>query len=567
MRKQVVLSLLFTVYYCSTFSQPVPVEWINQTGGSGAVIGRFVYSDLFGNVYTCGNYSGQIDLDPGSADLYAVSNGDEDLFIQKFDGSGNLLWALSLGGEGEDRAACISTDYSGNILVTGFFADSVNFDPSIPANYTVAAGDRDIFVLKLDEDGNFMFVKTMGGTTGSAEGTSIVTDESDAIYITGYFLGSVDFDPGISTSFLTPSYGSDIFILKLDASGELVWVKQPAGTTDEKGLSIALDSNNDILITGNLGNNGSCDFDPGPGSQIYTASGGNAGFLLKLDNDGIFIWAKSLDCSIASHPYSLTIDSNNSTIVTGYFSGTLYNQPGSSIAHLPATGPQNGFVQKFDTNGNLVWMKKIAGTGAITLYSVSVGPSDAIYLTGSFYNTIDFDPGVAENNYTTTEGCDVFVEKLNQDGEFDWVQTVGVWDYNLASFAGATNEAGELFLLSIFRDTVSSNPLLGPDFIADGSTDMLLLKFNAALSVEDENINTGNISVYPNPTNQTIYIDLSLQTGITIVSIYDVAGNLLLSTATVSSIFSADISAFSRGIYLINIKSENADEIFKITKI
>jgi hypothetical protein len=538
------------------FTQVPPVEWITQTGGVGNITGRCVYSDSFGNVYACGDYSGQADLDPGLSDLLATSNGGEDLFVQKFDPSGNLLWALSLGGDGADRAASLSVDITGNILLTGYFSDTVHFDPAMPSSYSVALGTRDAFILKLDEDGNFIFAKSFGGLFDYTEGKSITTDATNATYMTGTFAGAVDFDPNAGTYELT-SFAYDAFILKIDELGELVWVKRPEGTTDEAGHCIKLDSFNNVIVTGNIGNSGNCDFDLGPGLQIFTASGGSAGFLLKLNNDGNYIWAKELDASIVSHALSLTIDTNDNPIVAGYFAGSLYTQAGSAIPHLPAVGTENGFVQKFDSDGNLIWMKNIGGTTSNVIYSISSGVSDAVYLVGSFYQTVDFDMGSGVSDYTSSEGCDMFIEKLDQNGDLDWVQTIGIWDYNLASFAGTTNESGDVFLMGIFRDTVSSFPLLNSDFISEGANDMLLLKFNSTVSITENAETSNQLMVYPNPTSGTIYIDLQNFAADCTIELYDVAGNLLQSSFTKPSVYALDLNEFSDGVYFIRVVSRD----------
>src|SRR6266446_6408803 len=141
-----------------------------------------------------------------------------------------LEWAKQIGSTYDDWGNSITIDAEGNVYTTGKFQGTVDFDPGVGVfNITSAGGNYNMFISKLDSSGNFVWVKQFGGD-GYAEGLSITTDGTGNIYITGDFSGTIDFDTNSGNFNLTTLiWGNDIFVSKLDSSGDLVWVKQISG--------------------------------------------------------------------------------------------------------------------------------------------------------------------------------------------------------------------------------------------------------------------------------------------------------------------------------------------------
>ena len=137
----------------------------------------------------------------------------------------------------------------------------------------------------------FQSAKQMGGT-GSDYGNSIVLDGSGNVYTTGFFEAAVDFDPGVGVANLTSTGAWDVFINKLDASGNFLWAKKLGGVGNDVAYSIALDGSGNIYTTGFF--EGTADFDPGIGVVNLTSAGGWGIFISKLDASGNFLWAKQL---------------------------------------------------------------------------------------------------------------------------------------------------------------------------------------------------------------------------------------------------------------------------------
>ena len=161
----------------------------------------------------------------------------------------NFEWAKSFGGTSTDQGYSIALDSSGNVYTTGRFQGTADFDPGAGTNNLTAQGDYDVFIQKLDPSGNFLWAKSFGGTSYDV-GYSIALDASGNIYTTGLFGGTVDFDPGAGTNNLTAQGNFDVFIQKLDPSGNFLWAKSFGGTSYDVGYSIALDASGNIYTTG-----------------------------------------------------------------------------------------------------------------------------------------------------------------------------------------------------------------------------------------------------------------------------------------------------------------------------
>jgi len=337
-----------------------------------------------------------------------------------------LMWAKQMGGTSTDHGYSIVVDDSGNVLTTGYFVGTVDFDPGSDTFNMTSAGGAAIFVSKLDLLGNFVWAKQMGG-----RGYSIAIDGSGNVYTTGYFLWTVDFDPGPGTFNMTSAGSRDIFVSKLDASGNFVWAKQMGGGLADEGYSIAVDSSGNVYTTGYF--LFIADFDPGPGTFNMTSAGAEDIFVSKLDASGNFVWAKQMVGTFDDYGFSIAVDGSGNVLTTGTFFGTADFDPGASIFTLTSAGTEEDiFVSKLDGSGNFVWAKQMGGSFNNRGYSIAVDDSGNVYTTGYFRGTSDFDPGPGTYNMTSSGASeDIFVSKLDASGNFVWaIRMGGFWfDY------------------------------------------------------------------------------------------------------------------------------------------
>jgi N-acetylneuraminic acid mutarotase len=400
----------------------------------------------------------------------------------------------------------VTTDGNGNVFTTGFIANGTfDFDPG-PSVFNKTVNDYTCFVSKLDSAGNFVWVKFFGGanpTTGSCRGFSIKTDNTGNVYITGYFSFTIDFDPGVGINNLSNGSGTpDAFICKLDNNGNFIWAKKVGSTGAEYSNSIHLDPTGNVIISGYFTN--TSDFDPGAAVFNLTSAGSDDIFILKLDNNGNFLWAKRIGSTTGDRSNSVTSDANGNIISTGYFQGTVDFDPGTGTVNLVSTGSGDIFISKLDPNGNFVFAKKVGGTGNDFGNSIYSDQNGNILTAGNFAGTVDFDPGISTNNLTGT----AFNLKLDPNGNFVWANNVG----------GATNSNsiindgfGNIYTTGIISQDVYVRKL-------DSNGNLLMLKqFGGSYTDEGKAItvdNSGGIittgmfqgTVDFNPDIDTIYI-------------------------------------------------------------
>jgi hypothetical protein len=321
---------------------------------------------------------------------------------------------IVFGGTSNDSGYSIAVDSSGNVYTTGFFEGTVDFDPGAGTTTLTSAGSADVFVSKLDSSGALVWAKSFGGASNDV-GRSIAVDSSGNVYTTGFFEGTVDFDPGAGTSNLTSAGGADVFVSKLNSSGVLVWAKSFGGASLDVGISIAVDSSGNVYTTGYF--QGTADFDPGAGTSNLTSAGDFDIFVSKLDSSGNFVWAKSFGAAAVDTGNSIAVDSSGNVYTTGIFAGTVDFDPGAGTTTLTSAGSVDIFVSKLDSSGALVWAKGFGGASLDVGNSIAVDSSGNVYTSGYFNGTADFDPGAGTSTLTSAGGADIFVLKLTSSGE------------------------------------------------------------------------------------------------------------------------------------------------------
>ncbi len=507
MKTKILLSALFASFLLVTnlSAQNPSFQWAKQMGSPDTDLGNSIAVDANGNVYVTGIFWGPTDFDPGAGTINLTSRGKSDIFIQKLDANGNLLWVKQMGGTGFDGANSITTDASGNIYTTGYFNSTVDFDPGTGTINLISAGYYDVFIQKLDANGNFIWVKQMGGA-GFDEAHSITTDAMGNIYTNGYFEKTVDFDPGAGTSNLISAGSYDVFIQKIDSAGNFLWAKQMGGTDNDYGLSVTTDARGNVYSTGVFSD--TADFDPGTGITNLTCLGEYDIFIQKLDANGVFIWAKQMGSLEYDWGLGITTDATGNVYTTGRFTGNVDFDPGAGTVNLTSAGSFDGFIQKLDSVGNFVWVRQMGGLYNDYANSITTDANGNIYASGTFGGIVDFDPGEGIANLTSAGNQDIFIQKLDANGHFVWATGIGGADYEEGNSI-TTNANGDVYITGYFQNTVDFDPGAGTSsFTSKGSSDIFILKLSQTATVGiTENTFTENIRVYPNPTSGNFAIE------------------------------------------------------------
>ncbi|GAB4278282.1 MAG: hypothetical protein Fur0025_04730 [Oscillatoriaceae cyanobacterium] len=446
--------------------------WANSMGGTGNDYGRRIAVDSSGNTYITGWFSGNVVVGTDSL----VGAGGNDIFIAKLDPSGNYLWAKSLGSTGEDRGWDITVDSNGNTYTTGWFSGTGTVVAG--ADSLVGAGGEDIFITKLDTNGNYLWAKSLG-STGNDRGSGITLDSNGDPHISGSFTGTVDFNPSGIVNNLTAAGGTDVFALKLDSNGNYASAQNFGGTLSEVNEDITVDSSGNTYITGHF--YGTVDFDPTGNVDNKTAAGNNDVFITKLDPSGNYLWTRTFGGGGFDSSYRIAVDSSGNTYTSGYFAGTVDFDPGTNAANLTSIGGTwDAFIVKLDANGNYAWAHSFGSTADDFAQGVTVDSSGSAYITGSFQGTIDFDPGAGTANLTSAGNDDIFALKLDSNGNYIWAKNLGGGGFD-SGYGIAVDGNKNIYTTGFFAGTVDFDPNTGvTNLTSAGSDDIFIAKLTGS---------------------------------------------------------------------------------------
>ncbi len=471
------LTLLIGFSFAGQVWAAANLNFVKKNGGILEDSSVALIVDSSGNIYTTGYFEGTVDFDPGAGTSNLTSNG-LDAYISKLDSSGNFVWVKHFSGDGYAFPYSIYLDSSGNIYTTGYFQNTVDFDPGAGTSNLTPAGSDDIYISKLDSSGNFVWVKAIGAGNQD-KGVSINVDSNNYVYITGTFqTGPVDFDPGVGTSNLTAG-SVDGFILKLDSDGDFVWVKHLQGNSGEVNpASIKIDSSGNIYTVGDF--RYTADFDPGAGTTNLNTGGDlNGTFILKLNSSGDFVFVKQIIGVESNSGYSINLDSLGNIYTSGKFRNTTDFDPGAGTTELTSTLNANGYILKLDSSGNFVWVKSFVGEDDDTpVKYIFFDADDDIYATGDFFGTVDFDPGIGISNLISDGDNDIFILKLDPSGDFIWSKKFGGTDQDLIGGL-FVDLSSNIYITGGFQDTVDFDPGAGTSNLTSaGSVDAFVLKLS-----------------------------------------------------------------------------------------
>jgi len=419
---------LLTFFSLAVNSQSIDFGWAKKMGGDGPDAGYDIYVDAFKNVYTTGYFEGNGDFDPGAGSASLVSSGNRDVFISKLDSLGNYLWVKKIGGSGYDNGREIQVDNAGNVYVIGDFEGTVDFNPGAAIANLSSTGEEDVFVLKLDAAGNYVWAKKFG-STDSDLGFGLAIGSSGNIYIYGSYYSSIV----LGTSSFTPVGFGDLFVAKLNSSGNVTWAGSIGGASSDFPADLEIDNSENMYITGYF--SGSMDVNPSSSTFTLSSAGQTDVFVLKLNSAGAYQWGKKIGGTSTDAADAISVDGQGNVYVCGNFKGICDFDPGVVEYAEQSWGASDIFISKLNPLGDFVWAKCIGSSSDDYPRGIAIDAYSNVYVTGIFYsNTVDFNPAYNTynniNNSSNTGTSDMFILKLDQFGDYRWAKTFGSTEYD-----------------------------------------------------------------------------------------------------------------------------------------
>jgi len=504
--------------------------WARNANGDNQNYAYAAAADAAGNVYVTGAFSGNMIL--GSYTL--SSNGAQDMFIAKYDGAGNLGWAISAGGSFNDSGFGIST-FSNSCFVTGYYgSSSISF-----GTYTLTNSGNltdDFFIVKLDGAGNALWAKSGSGSENEAT-RGLSCDANGNTYLAGYFWSDTLAIGSNTLINVSSSVGfSDLFIVKYDPSGNVLWAKSAGGSNGDLAMSVSADkTSGDAYIAGNFNN--SMAF----GSTTLTSNGTSDFFIAKYSSSGNELWAKSAGNAGTEQGMNVSSDHNGNVVVTGNFyspsvtfSTTVLNNAGTGA---------DVFIAKYSSLGNLIWAKSVGSGGNETVSSIGCDINGNSFIAGNFTSaSVAFGSSTLTN--TDFSASDIFVARYNSSGNVDWALSAGGIPHDYAS--GLSVEGNAVFVCGYFSSPALA---LGSTTLTNtgNNFDFYAAKLVSSIGMDEELKEDAFFSVYPNPSRGSIRISTGEKNAR--VEIKNIIGETLYSDQ--NGLQEIDLTQFAKGIYFV----------------
>lgn len=372
----------------------------------------------------------------------------------------NLSDAWAMGGNYNDYINDVAYDRSGNVYMSGTFSsNTIDLDPGNGFRYSTREGLDDLFIVKLDRSGKFLWAITYG-TSQTESGTQIEVDKQNNILISGSYYGRMDLDPGPKQDLQGVNNVRSAFLVKLDSTGKYIWGHSFTASGATTMTELKIDEDNNIITSGQYSDN--IDMDPGPNYTVLVVSNrsSNGIFLAKYDPDGEIIWAKGFNGSGFKIGEDIAVGKQNQIAMTGYFTGIIDVDPDARVENKYSVNKYDGFVLLVDSTGDLKWSGHYRGEGIAVGRAVAITDSGVVYCSGSFIDTVDIDPGFTKKEAMSPDYLDYFITKFTPSGNVVWTEAFGGERDDVISAIECKGET-DLFLAGSFYSKIDLDPGTG----------------------------------------------------------------------------------------------------------
>lgn len=549
---------LFTLFFLFVSVSLPALSQLNTTLFSGSIgqtaidIGKVVRYDSNGNILVAGRFGNQPDFDLGPNVFNIQEWSAYDIFVAKYSPAGALIWAKGFTGPSgsQKEIADLIIDANNHLYLTGKFSGTMDFDPDLGQDLRTSNVSWNTFLIKMDATGTVLWGHDFGSAASGNEGIALDFDSQGNLLWTGYYAGTIDFDPSPATAQHTAPSGKDIFIAKFSPSGAYIWLQTiSAFASSEVVVNIHVTTANEIFIVGSETNQ--IDFDPSANTatifDIYGSSGGT--YVAKYTATGDFLWVKRYgQAPNTCIPNDSYLDKNTGRLyLSGYFQNVMDADPNPNNV-VTVTGDPNtfsGYLLKLDSNGDLTWHYSLLATTRAEGRGLAIFQNQDVLWTGEFWGTTDFDNTTNTINATTVGPRDVFALHINNAGAY---VNHGIIGGSQNDFMGgvAINSSDQAVLTGSYIATADLDPTDSvANYTASGNSDCFLVSVGQCV-VSYGALTDQACSSYTSPSGNATYT----QSGIYYDTLVNTAGcdsivqiNLTIGTNTNTAVSQQSCSA------------------------
>jgi hypothetical protein len=555
-------------------------KWAKSAIGTYDDFPTNITTDANGNMYVIGTFTSPtiaFDTFLLSNEASIAGSHSADIFLVKYNNSGNVLWASSVNGASWDVGKNVYVDSLNNVLITGAFSSSyITFGTDTLYN-TVGST---IFIAKYDANGNFISAKSALGTIYDTP-NSITFDQNGNSIIVGSFQSDT-LKIGLDTLINAGGFGAiDIFVAKYDSNENTLWARSIGDVGGDNGINAAIDSNGNVYVIG---------FFDSPylafgTDTIYNDNPGSTGapdvFIAKFDVVGNPLWLKGVGGTSYDYASSITLNNSSNLFITGRFDSpsiifgtdTLYDHGNGDV-----------FIAMYDSAGNSLWATNLGGTEHDNGSSITSDKNGNVFISGYFYSpSIIIGSSILTNAQSFPGIGEVFIAKLSLCGitiqsqpnnqvvnvgqksqfsihahqnnaKYQWQSDIGFGFQNLTNagqYRGVRTDTLSINNISLMNDNQYFRCIVTSD-----SCPLTIISATALLSVTNilyaNSLTRSSINISPNPTNSTISITGLSETDDNLAILYNAQGKVIMNFKAENNV-PIDLSLLDNGVYLLKV--------------
>ncbi len=587
---------LLLLSFCS-YGQ-LTIDWVKSTGNTDSDLGFDIVVDSNDNVFMAGQFRGTVNFDANSNDTTFTAGQFGDVFLQKFDENGNFLWVKVFQSDETNEKPMIVLDDNDDVYLTSTFNGTIDLDPGMNQDiHTSPGGFDNTYIVKLNNNGDYLWGNAFENISSNQfiKPHEIAIDKTGNVLLAGEFQSTVDFDYSSNSNLNTTVSGPDGFLLKIDSTGNFIWVKQFSGGVASFYIScIAFDSQNSIILGGAFKGSAVTDFDPGPG--VFTMSTPNINdldlFILKLSFDGNFIWAKKAEgysnatntTTTNDNVSSIVVDRSDNLIFTGVFEKEVNFDPNSTSFILDSGNDycatcsyETGFLATMDPNGDMIWAKMMEGdnnsslnifNGSSTASVLDFNENQQLYFGYAFFGDLLYEIDGTQQTYSGASHWDIMFFQINPTNG-DYISSHVISNNFSVLLGGMVFKGNDLYATGTYLDELyfdSNTSITAIDNPNSLFLEAFTVKYNNATSLSNVEFEENTTILYPNPTKNILNIQSKLP--LEHFTMYDINGRILMSQPLTNSQteYQVDTSNLSQGIYFVKIQTDLGIQTEKIIK-
>ncbi|MBL0327941.1 MAG: SBBP repeat-containing protein [Bacteroidetes bacterium] len=533
------LSALLLFSNENSCAQSVDFLWAKTAPGPESLdFAKSVCTDSQGNIVVAGFFTDTIIFD---TDTLINHSTQWDAFLVKYDPLGNVLWARGAGGSEHDWAESVCVDSLDNIYITGSFQSPQAFFENDTLQNVGTWIYADFFLAKYSAGGDLLWAKSAGSNSIEA-GLCVTSDGIGGVYVSGEFAGSTLIFDG-DTLF---NYGDrDVFVAKYDSIGNVLWARSAGSFSEDRGLGIDCDISGNVYVTGWM-DGVTADF----GDTAFACSVDF--FLAKYDTQGSFVWVRSAGGTQDDRGESVCVDPNGNILVTGLFQSPQVVFGNDTI--INSSFARDALVVKYDSLGNVIWARGLGGPGMDYGESVTSDLFGNVYVTGPFGSaSLVFGTNFLTNINPGSDDC--FIVKFDPSGAPIWAGSAGGPSYD-NSYSVTTDSQGNVVICGLFSDStfqVGSIPLVGQA----SSYNIFVAKMDKSTMVNEPSHYPNKVAFYPNPFSNNAILEIKdYKNDNSVLYLFDIAGREIFKKQITNSKTEIQKGNLSPGMYFYKVLSQ-----------